>query len=59
MENKIKVVQKLAEKFDISPEGDLLDILDNSIEGNEFTFDSKHNRKGSEFLIHHLLFNFT
>jgi len=30
---------------------------DNSIEQNDFTFDSIHSRSDSEFVIHHLLFN--
>ena len=34
-------------------------VKDNSIEGNKFTFDSNHKRKNKEFLIHHLLFDFT
>lgn len=56
---KNKIVTKLNEKFDITPEGDLINIADNSIEGNEFTFNSTHKRKNKEFLIHHLLFNFS
>lgn len=60
LESKSKILKKLEDKFiDVSPEGDLLDIIDNSIEENEFTFDSKHRRKADEFLIHHILFDFT
>ncbi|MDR2147394.1 MAG: hypothetical protein LBE91_13140 [Tannerella sp.] len=54
---KDKIHKKLKEKFDITPEGDLLKISDNSIQQNDFTFDSYHNRKNKEFIIHHLLFN--
>jgi len=56
---KDKIQEKLKTKFDISPEGDLLRITDSSIEKNDFTFDSRHHRKNKEFLIHHLLFDFT
>lgn len=56
---KTKIIEKLEKKFDITPEGDLLNVIDNSIEENNFTFNSKHNRKNKEFLIHHLLFDFT
>lgn len=55
---KSKIIKKLADNFDITPEGDLITINDNSIEGNEFTFDSNHKRKSKEFLIHHLLLDF-
>lgn len=58
-EVKDKIKKKLSHKFDITPEGDLIDITDNSIEGNSFTFDSCHTRFNKEFLIHHLLFDFT
>jgi len=54
-----KILKKLKEKFDITPEGDLLTIKPNSIAENDFTFDSYHKRSGSEFVIHHLLFNFS
>ena len=55
---KAKIHEKLNEKFDISPEGDLVNkkIADNSIQENDFTFDSYHHRKNREFVIHHLLF---
>lgn len=56
---KSRILLKLNDKFDDSLEGDLLRIVDNSIEGNEFTFDSYHNRFNTEFVLHHLLFNFT
>lgn len=58
LDTKSKIKKKLTDKFDITPEGDLLVLTDRSIEGNDFTFDSTHNRKGKEFLIHHLLFEF-
>jgi hypothetical protein len=57
---KSKITDKLLnEKLITAPDGDLLRIVDNSIENNTFTFDSYHNRFNSEFVIHHLLFNFT
>jgi len=56
---KNKIASKLKEKLSTSPEGDLIKIIDNSINQNDFTFDSHHNRYNSEFVIHHLLFNFT
>ena len=56
---KNKLCKKLETKFDLSPEGDLKEIKHNSIEGNNFTFDSLHNRFDSEFVLHHLLFNFS
>ena len=55
---KNKITTKLNENLTTTPEGDLLRILDNSIDQNKFTFDSCHNRSNSEFVIHHLLFNF-
>jgi len=55
---KAKILEKLNEKFLISPEGDLISTKDNSIEENSFTFDSLHSRQITEFTIHHLLFNF-
>ena len=58
LDAKKKIVKKLKEKFDVTPEGDLLKIFDCSIEGNEFTFDSNHKRFDKEFLIHHLLLDF-
>ena len=54
-----KILRKLADKFEITPEGDLLAITDCSVEKNDFTFDSNHKRDNKEFLIHHLLFDFT
>lgn len=56
---KDKIKKKLEIKFDISPEGDLIEINDASIEGCDFTFDSKHKRFNKGFLLHHLLFDFT
>ena len=56
---KNKLYERLKNKFDITPEGDLIQITDNSIEGNNFTFNSTHKRFGKEFLIHHLLFDFS
>ncbi|MDR0828992.1 MAG: hypothetical protein LBN95_02635 [Prevotellaceae bacterium] len=54
---KDKIIKKLENKFDISPEGDLKNIVYNSIEDNEFTFNSTHQRKGECFTLHHLLFD--
>lgn len=59
IDNKTKIISKLKEKFDITPEGDLVDIKDNSIEGNDFTFTTNHIRLNTEFSIHHILFDFT
>lgn len=59
LEIKNKILRKLADKFEITPEGDLLAITDCSVEKNDFTFDSNHKRDNKEFLIHHLLFDFT
>lgn len=56
---KGKIQEKLKEKFDITAQGDLISIEDNSIETNEFTFDSNHTRFETTFLIHHILFNLT
>ena len=56
---KNEIITKLNEKFNTTPNGDLLRIVDNSIEQNNFTFNSYHKRFNSEFVIHHLLFNFT
>lgn len=55
---KNKIIKKLKEKFDTAPEGDLISVTHNSIEENDFTFDSKHSRNNKEFQIHHLLFDF-
>jgi len=55
---KIEILKKLNDKFQISPEGDLLSTKDNSIEENPFTFDSLHSRRNTEFTIHHFLFDF-
>ena len=56
---KNEILINLNEKFNITPNGDLVRVIDNSIEQNSFTFDSYHNRNNSEFVIHHLLFNFS
>lgn len=58
---KIKkdIINKLTEKFNTTPDGDLLRVIDNSIENNNFTFDSHHLRFDSEFVLHHLLLNFS
>jgi len=56
---KDKITSKLKENLKTSPEGDLLKISDNSIDQNNFTFDSYHNRFNSEFMLHHVLFNFS
>ena len=56
---KNKIFNKLNNKFNISPEGDLISIDDNSIEDNEFTFNSIHKRNSDTFLIHHIFFDFT
>lgn len=52
---KSKILKKLEDKFNISPEGDLKNSIDCSILSNNFTFDSIHNRFNSEFLLHHIL----
>jgi len=57
-EIKAKIIKKLDTKFDVTPEGDLKGILDNSIYENVFTFNSIHNRNENSFIIHHLLFEF-
>lgn len=56
---KSKIFLKLRDKFDTTPDGDLLNILDNSIENNVFSFDSVHTRSNEEFILHHLLFDFS
>jgi hypothetical protein len=56
---KNEIIAKLNEKFNTTPDGDLIRVIDNSIEQNNFTFDSYHIRFNSEFVIHHLLFNFS
>lgn len=58
-ETKSKIKMKLEQRFDVTPEGDLVEVRDNSIGGNVFTFDSEHIRDGNSFLLHHLLFDFT
>lgn len=59
LEIKERIKTKLNDKFNTSPDGDLVRISDNSIVENEFTFDSYHSRFSSEFVIHHILFNFS
>jgi hypothetical protein len=54
---KNKIVEKLQNPFDISPEGDFIRLEDNSIEGNSCTFSSFHNRKSSVFKLYHILFD--
>jgi len=53
---KAQIIHKLKSQFNITPEGDLLSIEDNTIFENEFTFNSTHKRSNQEFLIHHILF---
>lgn len=57
---KIKeaLIKKIKNPFDNSPEGDLLEdgILLNSIESNDFTFNSTHRRGTGFFTLHHFLF---
>lgn len=55
---KNSLITKLNEKLHTSPEGDLIKITDNSIDENNFTFDSLHKRFDKEFIIHHVLFDF-
>lgn len=58
--DKIKeaLISKIKIPFDNSPEGDLVEdgILLNSIESNDFTFNSKHKRLTECFTLHHFLF---
>jgi hypothetical protein len=53
-----KIIEKMNSPFDITPEGNLLNTELHSIVGNDFTFNSIHERKGDTFTLHHLLFNF-
>lgn len=53
---KDKIQLKLKDPFDVTPEGDLQSVADNSIENNDFTFTSTHVRKSKNFLIYHMLF---
>ena len=53
---KDKIQLKLKDPFDVTPEGDLQSVADNSIENNDFTFTSTHVRKSKNFLIYHILF---
>ena len=60
LEQKSKIFLKMNEKFHTTPNGDLIEpIMDNSIEGNNFTFDTIHNRYNRNFILHHLLFDFS
>lgn len=54
---KKSLVTRLNKNLNTTPEGDIISITDNSIEGNNFTFDSLHRRLNEEFTIHHLLFD--
>ncbi|MDV3727422.1 hypothetical protein CMU40_14635 [Elizabethkingia anophelis] len=56
---KESLFKKLNEKLSTTPQGDLIRITDNSIQENDFTFDSLHKRSEKEFIIHHLLFDFS
>jgi|TARA_R100000501_G_C2628912_1_gene123305 hypothetical protein len=57
---KSKIAKKLGYKFqDITPEGDLIEIIDNSIHGNRFTFNSEHIRLNNSFILHHILLDLT
>lgn len=56
-EIKSQIINKLKDKFDTTPDGDLKQVIQNSIQSNTFTFDSIHNRKGLDFLLHHILFD--
>lgn len=54
-----KIINKLKLPYDKTPEGDLIEngIQLNSIEGNDFTFNSIHKRFDGDFTLHHFLFN--
>ncbi|WP_441902642.1 hypothetical protein [Pedobacter psychrotolerans] len=56
-DHKNAIIKRLNDKFTITPEGDLIKIVDNSIQENDFTFDSHHNRFDLEFVLHHILLN--
>lgn len=56
-EIKSQIINKLKDKFDTTPDGDLKQVIQNSIQSNTFTFDSIHHRKGLDFLLHHILFD--
>lgn len=56
---KNSLVTKLKENLHTTPDGDLINLTDNSFAGNDFIFDSLHSRQNTELTIHHLLFNFT
>ena len=51
-------VNKLKDKFDTTPDGDLKQINLDTIQSNPFTFDSIHIRDGLDFTLHHILFEF-
>lgn len=56
---KDKIIKKLHLTTDISPEGDLSSIEQDSIQNNNFTFNSLHNRRSEVFKIYHILFDFS
>ena len=55
--NCLNIKAKIHNKLDITPEINLIKIDDNSIQENDFTFDSYHWRSNLKFVIHHLLFD--
>jgi hypothetical protein len=57
---KERIIEKLKIPFDRTPQGDLIEngIVLNSVEGNDFTFNSVHKRFDGDFTLHHFLFNF-
>lgn len=58
-EIKKRILTKLNEPFDISPNGNLIKdgIVLNSFEDNEFIFSSTHFRNRKNFTLHHFIFN--
>jgi hypothetical protein len=57
--SKNAIFNKLNGNLITTPNGDLLKMVDDSINENTFTFDTHHKRHDSEFVIHHLLFDFS
>ena len=57
---KDKIIERLKLPFETTPQGDLIadGILLNSIEDNNFTFNSIHKRFDGDFTLHHMLFDF-
>ena len=55
--NHLTIKAKIHKKLDATPEINLIKIDDNSIQENDFTFDSYHWRSNLKFVIHHLLFD--